>query len=55
MLQGDLTALQAASHEGHDEIVKVLIEAKADLNLLTHVSDRLNLLFYTIIMYNLNH
>ena len=31
-------ALHAASQEGHDEVVKILMRAKADLNLQNNVS-----------------
>ena len=38
-MQDGFTALHAACQEGHDEVVKILIRAKADLNLQTKVSN----------------
>ena len=37
---GKVSALQAASHEGHLDIVKLLVEAKADLELEDKDGDR---------------
>ena len=37
-LQDGQTALIVASHSGHDEVVKILLRAKANLNVQTNVS-----------------
>ena len=37
-LQDGASALCVASQRGHDEVVKILLRAKADLNLQTNVS-----------------
>ena len=44
-VQDGATALHAACQEGHLRVAEYLINAKADLNLLTNVST-----FYTIIL-----
>ena len=38
-LQDGQTALYVASWNGHDEVVKILLKAKADLNLQRNVSN----------------
>ena len=40
LTQNGMTALYAASQEGHDEVVKILVRAKADINLQTNVSNQ---------------
>ena len=40
IIQDGVTALMYASYEGHTEVVKVLAEAKADLN----ITDKVNLI-----------
>ena len=40
IIQYGRTALMRASDEGHTEVVKVLVEAKADLN----ITDKVNLI-----------
>ena len=37
-MQNGVTALYVACQEGRDEVVKILMRAKADLNLQTNVS-----------------
>ena len=38
-VQDGFTALLAASHEGHYGIVRLLLEAKADVNMKSNVSE----------------
>ena len=40
IIQNDWTALMEASNEDHTEVVKVLVEAKADL----YITDQVNLI-----------
>ena len=38
-VQDGFTALLVAAHEGHCEIVRMLLEAKADVNIQNNVSE----------------
>ena len=52
IIQIGKTALMYASYEGHTEVVKVLVEAKADLNITDEVNLIINyLLTLTIDVY----
>ena len=42
IIQDGWTALMKASENGHTDVVKVLVEAKADLN----ITDKVNLMMY---------
>ena len=45
-VQDGWTALHVACEDGHDDTVKILMRAKADLNLQTNVSNYFWLLIY---------
>ena len=42
-VQNGATALYAASQEGHCEVVRTLLEAKADVNVKTNVSESISI------------